>query len=270
MVPATINSTHYRDITCSKIVLKSNITNNKLVGQVALITGAGGGFGESFAKRFAAEGAKVVIAKINFTAGKQVEQEIRSTHGEDSETALKSTLQKFGKLDILINNASTTHPKKPSHDITEDKWSKVIDVNMKSIYLSFAVIIPYFREQKKGVVLNISSIGGLRAKDQLVYYGASKAFVNKMTKGLAAEYGTDGIQVNSICPLLGYTGLTEIFTGVKATPEFRAKFAASIPLKRGLDHEDLANAAVFLCSSDASFVTGQNLAVDGGSTCMVN
>jgi 3-oxoacyl-[acyl-carrier protein] reductase len=165
----------------------------KLSGQVALITGGGGGFGESFARRFVAEGAKVVIAELNPTAGKRVEQDI-ALKNEDSilfveadvtnrsswEAVLKATLQTFGKLDILVNNAGTTHAKKPSHDITDSEWSRLVDVNMKSIYLSFAVIIPYFRDQKKGVVLNISSIGGLRAKDELVFYGASKAFVNKV------------------------------------------------------------------------------------------
>ncbi|KAH8806126.1 hypothetical protein F5884DRAFT_678742 [Xylogone sp. PMI_703] len=205
------------------------MASNKLAGQVALITGAGGGFGESFAKRFVAEGAKVVIAEINPTAGKRVEQEISSAHGDNSvvfvqtdvtsraswEGTLQTALQRFGKLDIIINNAGTTHPKKPSHEITEDEWSRI-------------------------------------------------------TEGLASEYGPDGIRVNSICPLLGYTGLTEIFTGVKDTPEFRAKFAATIPLKRGLEHEDLANAAVFLCSNDSSFITGVNIAVDGGSTCVVD
>lgn len=165
----------------------------RLSGQVALITGGGGGFGESFARRFVAEGAKVTIAELNPEAGRRVEKDIESiqkgsvifvqadvTKKSSWEAVLQTTLEKFGKLDIIINNAGTTHAKKPSHEITEIEWSKLIDVNMKSIYLSFAVIIPYFREQKKGVVLNISSIGGLRAKDQLVYYGASKAFVNKV------------------------------------------------------------------------------------------
>lgn len=169
--------------------------NSKLSGQTVLVTGAGSGFGESFAKRFAAEGAKVVIAEINPAAGKRVEQEIESEHGDGNaifvqsdvtskaswENVLNIALEKFGTLDVLINNAGTTHPKKPSHEVTEDEWSRVIDVNMKSIYLSFAVIIPYFQKQKRGVVLNISSIGGLRAKDQLVYYGATKAFVNKVS-----------------------------------------------------------------------------------------
>ncbi|QKX62230.1 uncharacterized protein TRUGW13939_09389 [Talaromyces rugulosus] len=153
------------------------MSDKKLAGQVALITGAGGGFGESFARRFVGEGAQVVIAEINTSAGKRVEQDLKSTYGDN----------------ILF-----------------------------------------------------------------------------ITEGLASEYGPDGIRVNSICPLLGYTGLTETFTGVKDTPEFRAKFAATIPMRRGLEHDDLANAAVYLCSSDSSFVTGVNLPVDGGSTTVVD
>ncbi|KAF2740283.1 3-oxoacyl-reductase [Polyplosphaeria fusca] len=257
-------------------------TKGRLSDKVVIITGAGGGFGETFAKRFAQEGAKVVVAEINEAAGKRVEQDIASSSSPDRvlfvhadvtsrkswEELLKKTLDKFGDLDVVFNNAGTTYRKKPSHEVTEKEWQMLIDVNMKSIYLSTAVIMPYFMQKKQGHMLNTSSIGGYHVKEELVYYGASKTFVNMITEGLASEYGPHGIRVNSICPLLGYTGLTEAFIGTKNDSDFRAQFEATIPLRRGLDNNDLANAAIYLCSDDASFVTGVNLKIDGGSTCV--
>lgn len=168
--------------------------NGRLNGKVCIITGSGGGFGETIAKRFVLEGAKVVIAEINETAGKRVEQEIASSHKDQIlfvqsdvtskqswEELLKKTLDKFGMLDIVFNNAGTTYRKKPSHEVTEKEWQMLIDVNMKSIYLSTAVVLPYFIKQKAGHMLNTSSIGGYHVKEQLVYYGASKTFVNMVS-----------------------------------------------------------------------------------------
>ncbi|KAF2106224.1 putative alcohol dehydrogenase [Lophiotrema nucula] len=257
-------------------------SRGRLTDKVCIITGAGSGFGETFAKRFALEGAKVVIAEINEQAGKRVEQDMISLSGPDRvffvhsdvtsrrswEELFQRTLDKFGSLDVVFNNAGTTYRKKPSHEVTEKEWQMLIDINMKSIYLSTAVVMPYFMKKKAGVILNTSSIGGYHVKEELVYYGASKTFVNMITEGLASEYGPHGIRVNSICPLLGYTGLTEAFIGVKDDSDFRTKFEATVPLRRGLDNNDLANAAIYLCSDEASFVTGVNLKIDGGSTCV--
>jgi len=154
----------------------------RLQGKVAIITGGAGGFGERIAHTFVQEGARVVIADFNAKAGAKVEQDLQSAHGKDAaifhetnvtqkpswEKLHERTLKEFGKIDILINNAGTTYPKKPSHTVTDDEWEKVINVNMKSIYLSTAVIMPYFVEQKAGVVLNTSSVGGIRVKNGLV------------------------------------------------------------------------------------------------------
>jgi 3-oxoacyl-[acyl-carrier protein] reductase len=196
-------------------------TGGRLGSKVVIITGAGGGFGETIAKRFILEGATVVIAEINESAGQRVEREIASTHPKQVlfvqtdvtdrqswETLLTKTLERFGALDVVFNNAGTTYRKKPSHEVTEKEWQMLIDVNIKSIYLSTAVVMPYFISKKSGIMLNTSSIGGYHVKEQLVYYGASKTFVNMITEGLASEYGPYGIRVNSICPLLGYTGLS--------------------------------------------------------------
>ncbi|KIW42573.1 uncharacterized protein PV06_06110 [Exophiala oligosperma] len=256
----------------------------KLKNKVCIVTGGGHGFGEAMAKRFAEEGAKVVIADINRTTGAKVEGEINASYGAKTaffqetnvtsqaswEKLLEASLKQFGKVDVVVNNAGTTYPKKASHTVTEEEYDKVINVNMKSIFLSVAVVVPYFMEQKAGMILNISSVGGIRVKNGLVWYGGTKAFVNKITEGLASEYGHAGIRVNAICPILAYTDLAQAFMGVDDTPENRSKFEASFPrgeaLKQNSSLGYVANAAVYLCSEDAAFVSGICMPVDGAAT----
>lgn len=163
----------------------------RLQNRVCIITGSGSGFGETIAKRFVLEGARVVIADINESAGQRVTQEIVPSQSDSVlfvqadvtskpswEELLQKTLDKFGQVDVVFNNAGTTYRKKPSHEVTEKEWQLLIDVNMKSIYLSTAVVMPYFMKKKAGIMINTSSIGGYHVKEELVYYGASKAFVN--------------------------------------------------------------------------------------------
>ncbi|EXJ68767.1 uncharacterized protein A1O5_07698 [Cladophialophora psammophila CBS 110553] len=258
--------------------------SQKLKGKVCIVTGGGHGFGEAMARRFAEEGAQVVIADINPTTGSKVALEINGLHGEKTALfqeanvtsqaswakLLEASLKEFGKVDVVVNNAGTTYPKKASHTVTEEEYDKVIGVNMKSIFLSVAVVVPYFLEQKAGTILNISSVGGIRVKNGLVWYGGTKAFVNKITEGLASEYGHSGIRVNAVCPILGYTDLAQSFMGVDDTPENRTKFEASFPrgeaLKLNTSTGYVANAAVYLCSDDAAFVSGICLPVDGAAT----
>ena len=257
-----------------------------------MVTGAAGGFGEAIARKYAQEGASVVIADILLEAGQKVADEINEKHGDKAialsfdvtkkdhwETGLKQTLDKFRKLDIVMNNAGTTYRKKPSVEVTEDDFDKIIAVNCKSIYQSVQVIMPYFVERKSGVFLSTSSVAGTRVRPGQVFYGGTKGFVNvvstpnternkpltvlQITQGLAAEYGPAGVRVNSICPLRGKTGLLEHFSGVPDTPEERERFAQSVPLRRMSTADDVANAAVFLASDDASFISGVNFPVDG-------
>jgi len=149
--------------------------------------------------------------------------------------------------------------------VTSDEFDRVFNVNVKSIYLSVLAAVPRMQKQGHGgSIINISSIGSLRPRPGLVWYNASKAAVTNATKGLAAEYGQDNIRVNAIAPLLSGTGLFSSFVGVEDTPENRANFAASIPLKRLTDPMDVANTALFLASDEGSFLTGVNLEVDGG------
>ncbi|KAG2420350.1 hypothetical protein HFD88_005151 [Aspergillus terreus] len=170
----------------------------------------------------------------------------------------------FGKLDIVVNNAGTTYKKQPSIDVTEEDFDRIVAVNRKSIYLSVSVIMPYFMAQKKGVFLNTSSVAGTRVRPGQVFYGGTKGFMNTITQGLAAEYGPHGVRVNSICPLRGATGLLEMSSGVPDTPEERERFAKTVPLGRMSEPSDVASAAVYLASDEASFVTGVNLPIDGG------
>jgi len=252
----------------------------RLQGKVALITGAGSGFGEGMAKAFAREGANVIIADIAIEGGKRVEQEIEAAKVEGSgsaiflefdctkkdawEKGLQLAKEKFKKLDIVCNNAGTTYRKKPSIEVTEEEFDKIINVNVKSIYMSVVAIMPYFVEQKSGVYLNTSSVAGTRVRPGQVFYGGTKGFLNTITQGLAAEYGPSGVRVNSICPLRGATGLLEMFSGVPDSQEERDRFAQTVPLRRMSFPDDIAAAAVYLASDEAAFVSGVNLPVDGG------
>ncbi|KAH8812438.1 putative alcohol dehydrogenase [Xylogone sp. PMI_703] len=252
----------------------------RLTGKVALITGAGSGFGEAIAHAYASQGANVIVADIAEDGGKRVVQEITNkkysgggaavfikfdaTKRDSWEEGLKFAQEKFGKLDIVVNNAGTTYKKQPSMGVSEADFDRILAVNVKSIYLSVSVIMPYFVERKGGVFLNTSSVAATRVRPGQVFYGGTKGFVNTITQGLAAEYGPYGIRVNSVCPLRGATQLLELFSGVPDTPEERARFAESVPLRRMAEPDDVANAAVFLASDEASFVTGVNIPIDGG------
>jgi 3-oxoacyl-[acyl-carrier protein] reductase len=164
----------------------------------------------------------------------------------------------------VVNNAGTTYSKKPSTEVSEDEFDRVLNVNVKSIYWSVAVVVPYFVKQGGGVVLNTSSVAGTRVRAGQVFYGGTKGFVNTITQGLAAEYGSAGIRVNAICPLRGATGLLEMFSGVPDSAEERERFGKTVPLGRMSEPEDIANAAVFLASDEAKFISGTCLPVDGG------
>ncbi|OAP57933.1 hypothetical protein AYL99_08671 [Fonsecaea erecta] len=252
----------------------------RLEGKVAIITGAGSGFGEAIAHGFVQEGAKVLVADIAVASGQRVVEEIANkkypgngeavfldfnvTKRSDWERGLELAKSKFGKLDIVVNNAGTTYRKQPSLEVSEADFDKIIAVNIKSVYLSVSVIMPYFVSLKSGVFLGTSSVAGTRVRPGQVFYGGTKGFMNTVTQGLAAEYGPDGIRVNSICPLRGATGLLEMFSGVPDTPEERAKFALSVPLRRMSEPNDIKNAAIYLASDEAAFVSGVNLPVDGG------
>ncbi len=248
----------------------------RLEDKVALVTGAGSGFGEGIAKRFAAEGAKVAVVDLKPEAAERVTQEILAeghvaisvaadvASRADSQSMIDAAVKSFGKLDILVNNAGISHKNKPLLEVEEEELDRVYAVNVKSIYLACYAVLPIFRAQGGGVIINTSSTAGLRPRPGLTWYNASKGAVNILTKSMAVELAPDKIRVNALCPVAGETALLETFMGKPDSEEARAPFIASIPLGRLSRPDDLANAALYLASDEASMITGVLLEVDGG------
>ncbi len=247
----------------------------QLEDKVAIITGAGSGFGEGIAKHYAREGAKVVIADVNKQAADRVASEIGSvalalkidvSRRDDVNALVRACQEEFGAVDIVVNNAAITHKNQPMLDVDEAMFDRLFDVNVKSIYYMAQAVVPVMRAQGKGVILNIGSTAGIRPRPGLSWYNASKGAVNVLSKSMAVELGAENIRVNAICPVMGVTGMFELFMGLPDTPENRAKFVSTIPLGRFCSPADVAAAAVFLASDAAEFITGVEFPVDGGRT----
>ncbi len=248
----------------------------RLQGKVAVVTGAGSGFGEGIARRFAAEGASVIAADINGETAERVAaaivkeggqakaQKCDVTRRDETAAMMQAAVQAYGRLDILVNNAGYSHVNKPLLEVGEEDFDRCFDVNVKALYWATLESVPIFREQGGGCIVNTSSTAGLRPRPGLTWYNASKGAVNVMTKSMAAELAPENIRVNAICPVIGATGLLETFMGMPDTPENREKFRASIPIGRFSTPEDIASAALYLASDDAAFITGVLLEVDGG------
>jgi 3-oxoacyl-[acyl-carrier protein] reductase len=247
----------------------------RLADKVAIVTGGGSGFGEGMARRFAAEGAKLVVNDLNATGGQRVVDAIRQQGGKavyvggdvstraDVKAMVARATGEFGRVDILVNNAGVTHKNQPMLDVPEEMFDKIFAVNVKAIYLAALEVIPLMHQQGGGSIINTASTAGLRPRPGLTWYNASKGAVITMTKSMAAELAPDKIRVNCLCPVAGITGMLGDFMGAD-TPENRARFQASIPIGRLSTPEDIANAALYLASDEANFITGVALEVDGG------
>ena len=243
----------------------------RLQGKVAIVTGAASGFGEAMARRFVAEGAKVVVADINDEAGNAVAGELGDNaayqHADVSSKAgadamVAAAVDRFGRLDILVNNAGYTHRNMPMMEVSEEEFDRIFAVNVKGIFLGAKAAIPVFRGQGNGVILNIASTAGVRPRPGLVSYNASKFAAIGLTRSMAIELAPE-IRVVAINPVAGETPLLEKFMG-EDTPEKRAAFKASVPLGRLSTPTDIANTALFLVSDEAEFLTGVCVEVDGG------
>jgi 3-oxoacyl-[acyl-carrier protein] reductase len=248
----------------------------RLSGKVAIVTGGGSGFGEGIAKRFAQEGAGVVVADINERGGQRVAGEISTaggravfvradvTRGPDWASLVGATQSAFGRLDALVNNAGWTHRNKPYLEVTEAEFDKCYAVNVKSVYLSALHAVPVFRKQGGGCIVNIASTAGIRPRPGLTVYNSSKGAVVLMSKSMAAEFGPDRIRVNCVNPVFSpETGLSADFAGGAVTEEAKKRFLATIPLGRFSTPLDVANACLYLASEDAAFVSGVCIEVDG-------
>lgn len=250
----------------------------RLKDKVAIVTGGGSGFGEGIAKRFADEGARLVIADIQAEGGMRVCAEIDKKHraatacfhqtdvASDASVAalIAAALDYHGRIDIMINNAGITHLNRPMTEVGEAEFDRIFAVNVKSIYLSAIHVLPVFRRQGGGgVIINTASTAGLRPRPGLAWYNGSKGAAISLTKAMAIELAPENIRVNAICPVAGETPLLGQFMGGD-TPELREKFRASVPIGRLSTPADIANAALYLASDEGSFLTGVALEVDGG------
>jgi len=246
-----------------------------LAGKIAIVTGAGGGFGEGIARAYVDAGARVIVADIKADAAQRVAQELGAaafaftvdvTNKAQVEALVRHCVDTFGSPHIVVNNAGTTHKNRPMLEVDEATFDRVFAVNVKSIYHMTQAVLPLLRQQGGGVILNIGSTAGIRPRPGLTWYNASKGAVNLLSKSMAVELGPENIRVNAICPVMGATGLLEDFMGVPDTPENRARFTGTIPLGRLSTAEDIGTVAVFLASDAAAFLTGIEFPVDGGRT----
>ncbi|WP_425101756.1 SDR family oxidoreductase [Tropicibacter sp. S64] len=242
----------------------------RLEGKCAIVTGAGSGFGAGIARRFIAEGAQVMVADIREDFARAVSEEyggiahaVNVADGAGVSAMIERAIEVMGQVDILVNNAGVTHLPAPLETISEEDFDRVMAVNCKSIYLTARALVPHLKARGTGTILNISSTAGLSPRPNLNWYNASKGWVNTATKTMAVELAPFGLRVNALNPVAGETPLLKSFMG-EDTPEMRAKFLSTIPLGRFSTPEDMANAALYLCSDEASMVTGVCMEVDGG------
>jgi 3-oxoacyl-[acyl-carrier protein] reductase len=248
---------------------------NQLEGKVAIVTGGAAGFGEGIVRKFVSEGARVVIADLDTAKGQALALALgANTHffrcdvasGTDVKALVEACVGTFGTPDIVVNNAGTTHDNQPMLNVDEKTFDLMFAVNVKSIYHMAHAVVPLMRVRKSGVILNVGSTAGIRPRPGLTWYNGSKGAVNLLSKSMAVELGPDGIRVNAICPVMGETGLLEKFMGVPDTPENRVRFLATIPLGRLCRPSDVANAALYLASDAAEFISGVEFPVDGART----
>jgi len=239
----------------------------RLTDKTVIVTGAGSGFGAGIAKRFADEGAKVIVADINTQGGERVAKEVGGKFVQADVTRSADwarLMSTAGNVDIIVNNAGWTHRNKPYLEVTEAEFDRVYAVNVKSIYLSAIHAVPLFRKRGGGCFVNIASTAGIRPRPGLTVYNSSKGAVITMSKSMAGEFGKDKIRVNCVNPVFSpETALSADFAGGTISEEAKARFLATIPLGRFSTPLDVANACLYLASDEASLISGVCIEVDG-------
>jgi len=242
----------------------------RLANKTAIVTGGASGFGAGIVKKFIAEGARVMIADINGDAAHAMASELGAlshqvdvSRAESVDALAEAALKAFGNLDILVNNAGVSHMPAAMEEISEADFDRVVGVNIKSVYLTARALVPHMKANRKGAILNVASTAAVSPRPRLSWYNASKGWMVTATKSMAIELAPLGVRVNAINPVAGDTPLLKTFMG-EDTPEMRAKFLSTIPIGRFSTPEDMGNAACFLCSDEASMVTGVAMEVDGG------
>ncbi|MCB2102308.1 MAG: glucose 1-dehydrogenase [Rhodobacterales bacterium] len=248
------------------------VTGNRLAGKVAIVTGAASGFGAGIARRFAAEGARVLVADLNDIAGRVVAEALPGALHQRCDVADGSQVQALvdravadlGGLDILVNNAGVPQRNMPMLDVDEATFDRIFAVNVKSLYLTARSAVPVMRARGGGVIINTASTAAVRPRPGLTWYNGSKGAVVTLTKSMAVELAPDNIRVCALNPVAGETAMLATFMGGEMTDEIRQRFLSTIPLGRFSQPEDMAAAALFLASDEANFLTGVCLEVDGG------
>ena len=241
----------------------------RLADKIAIVTGAASGFGRGIAERFAQEGARVVVADCNGEGAKSVAEEIGGiaveadvSHAADVDRMIDAACAQGG-LDILVNNAGFTHPNRPLLELDEEMFDRVYQINVKAVFMASKRAIPLMHARGGGVILNTASTAGLRPRPGLAIYNSSKGAVIALTKSMAIELAPDQIRVNALCPVAGETAMLPLFMG-EDSEEKREAFRSTIPIGRLSTPQDMANAALYLASDEAAFLTGVALEVDGG------
>ncbi len=244
----------------------------RLEGKTAIVTGGASGFGAGIVRKFVDEGARVLIADLNGDGAEALAAEIgRMVSAATVDVSddgsvgamIAGAMDRFGRIDILVNNAGIGHKPQPLEGLAEEAFDRLFAVNAKSVYLTARHVVPLMKAAGGGVLLNIASTAGVSPRPRLTWYNATKGWMITATQSMAVELAPAKIRVNAINPVAGETPLLKTFMG-EDTPEIRAKFLATIPIGRFSTPEDIGNAACFLCSDEASMVTGVALLVDGG------